>query len=141
VGYHQQSNKDMSKPTKPKLNVRLLRKVQKAILKHANQFRMEWWTDCVDSKGNPAGGCGTAACIGGWAIMLGKRFKTVEAVAEISGVDSAAADLLHVSRLSPLFFLEDWPTEYRRLYWEARTAKAAARAAVRRIDHFIKTGK
>lgn len=57
----------MSTKTKPKMNVRLLRRAQKAILKHPDQFLMgsyfSRWLDVYDRSGwnREPGGCGTAA--------------------------------------------------------------------------------
>lgn len=98
------------------MNTKLLRRVQKAILAHPDQFEM-WLLfqptlyfnhDPLALYTMPAGGCGTAACIGGWAIHLAGKHKTLK--------QSAGAG-----------------------YAKAKTPLARAKSAAARIDHFIKT--
>ena len=47
---------------KSKLNVRLLRRIQKKITKHPELFDMSSWSHETS--------CGTSCCIGGWALIL-----------------------------------------------------------------------
>lgn len=51
------------------MNVKLLRRIIKAIKKEPGQFDMRSWF--TRQRGIP--NCGTAACIGGWAVALTKR--------------------------------------------------------------------
>lgn len=146
------------KTTKPKPNISLLRKIQKAILKYPNQFNMGWWFQECDSQGDPAGRCGTAACIAGWAVALSRQFngKKLNVVKNKTwDASEKAAELLKIpveriwppggsvfgSSKHPLFFTEQWPVRFRRQYKNAISAKEAAKAASDRIDYFIKTGK
>lgn len=107
------------------MNTRLLHKVQKAILAEPRQFNMDTWFSYFDCEGKPPPGCGTAACIGGWAIALSKNLTP-----RVLGLTVGQADRLFVKYL--------WPTAYRTRRAE-RTAKQYARNAAKRIDHFIKT--
>ena len=137
-------------PMKP--NIRLLRRIQKAILAHPDQFNMDWWFQSRASNGAPAGGCGTAGCIAGWAFFLTKKHKTLrETELNTYNIDKTeiGAKLLripltrsdHFDRNHPLFFVKDWPIKFRAAYHNAKTPSGAAKAAARRIDHFIKTGE
>jgi hypothetical protein len=133
------------KPKVKKLNVRLLRRVQKAILRHADQFQMSCWksNSLDDEDSSAAGGCGTAACIGGWAVFLHGKYKKVSQIPKQTSV--AAHDAIGLSynkyNESPLFFVDEWPQKFISQWDAARTAKQQARVAVRRIDYFIKTGQ
>lgn len=76
----------MSKKSKPKLNVKLLRKIQKVILANPSHFHMGNWSGMkVDHRTNIGEfrelasswkkdglqePCGTTACIAGWAVAL-----------------------------------------------------------------------
>lgn len=128
----------------PKLNVRLLRKVQKAILKHADQFAMSDWDTRIldDAKRATPGGCGTAACIGGWAILIHRGYKKASRLERLRNTQLWAHQVLGLDPYdeAPLFFLEDWPLNFRTAWDKSKTSKQQARIAVKRIDHFIKTG-
>ena len=131
---------------KPKLNVRLLRRIQKQILAEPRQFFMSWWftsdPDDVMSKKIP--NCGTAACIGGWAVALSKKMKPERArifhgggigplATSLIGLDPAFADRLFVASW--------WPMQFRSKWRVASTPLARAKVAAARIEHLIKTGE
>lgn len=129
------------------MNVNLLRKVQRAILKHPDQFEMSWWfhsTLSMRDKLINAGGCGTAGCIGGWAIHIHRQCKTLaEAKEHCYNPLSCPAKLLGLKVFSAeadrLFIDEMWPQPFRRRYQNGKTPLTRAKAAAARIDHFIKT--
>lgn len=91
--------------------------------------------------------CGTAACIGGWAILL-HMMETKMAKVDLENATYAwdyaqSVVQLDNEQANRLFFTEEWPPEIRGDYDRAlalRDFKAAATIAVERIDLFIKTG-
>jgi hypothetical protein len=144
---------------KPKLNVRLLRKIQKHILEEPRRFLMadvvvkaqtqdEWSIEADDypdmSKLMPP--CKTAACIAGWANLLtGAKTETqylsydraVDQLGLVPGSPLASGWF----DLSTLFFAPSWPEPYRTSYEKAETPAKRANVACARIDHLIKTGQ
>jgi hypothetical protein len=149
----------------------LLRKVAKAIVKHADQFDMGDWygkslqfykkyKDDPDSypdievdeghkfeckEAIDAGGCGTAACIGGWINYIAKppKDKKIETTADEVGyyaADKKAAKNLgmDVYDLDTLFYLGYWPNDLRIRYYKAKTPEVRAKIAAERIERFIK---
>lgn len=126
-------------PTKTKINVRLLRRIQKQIAKEPKQFRMDrYFQHYPGSIPN----CGTACCIGGWAITLGGKFKTPEqARMEASDVHWSAKDALGLTifQAARLFHLSNWPEPFRHEFFDARTLTQKAKVAIARIDRFIAT--
>lgn len=133
----------MSKPKK--LNVRLLRRVQKAILKHPWQFEMSWWFDNTlhlsRSTLEPKG-CGTAACIAGWAVHLTSGNKKLSQTRTLHGDAYDAEDLLGLScdQSCSLFNTGGWPSYFATAYRQATNPETRAKVAARRIEHFISTG-
>lgn len=139
------------------MNVRLLRRIQKQILKEPKQFEMHQW---FVFQGVNVPNCGTTACIGGYAIALSTKQTPLEAARHISTkqfgktkcdlsdrskqkVETTARNLLGLTEEQGdrLFLEPDWPYKYR---YNSRgeaivTPKAKARNAVRRIDLFIST--
>ena len=55
------------------VNVKLLRQIKSEILKRPTQFNMDWWFQPDDSKGDDAGGCGTAETAKGAAKLAAAR--------------------------------------------------------------------
>jgi hypothetical protein len=140
--------------TKPKLNVRLLRKIQRYILKEPRRLVM---SRLILKKGDPLpedhnddfGKCGTAACIAGWALLLSGRkpFKGERGEENDAGT---AAKVLGVKYETcgnsdhpgnKLFWVFNWPYKFRIRYNQAKTAFARAKATSLRIDYFIKHRK
>jgi hypothetical protein len=131
------------------MNVKRLKQVAKLIQEHPTQFNMEWWFKNTNAVGGRAGGCGTAACIGGWAVFLKRRVKSLDKlqgqfIPALAGADiqeEAALYLgLHYPGTDRLFVPTEWPDKFREAYENAKTAKEAAQVAVKRIHNFIKTG-
>jgi len=140
------------KTTKPKLNVRLLRRIQKAILKHPDQFEMAGYfiENLYMPKGTiPAGGCGTAACIAGWAIHITRGNKTVETSSHhrknYPHPRTEAMNVLGITQdeldRHKLFYSDKWPEPFRGRYHNAKTPLQRSKAAVARIELLIKKGK
>lgn len=141
---------------KIKINIRLLRSIQRAILKEPKQFQMDAWFATQDTDPSwydpdmPAKipNCGTAACIGGWAIALTLKKNPDKARSytdrRTMGTFNRAQKVLGLegNMASRLFIEDNWPDPYKKLYnryTEKKQWKRRAQVAVRRIDHFIKT--
>lgn len=120
-----------------------LREICKAITEHADQFQMAGWFRYLLDGGEEAGGCGTAACIAGWAHHLfTAKAKTLEA--SNTGENWHAFQPFEILGLPNfasrrLFHLENWPTEFYARYRNAQTPADRAAIAVERISHFIAT--
>lgn len=138
----------------PKLNVRLLRKIQRHIIEEPRRFFMggvvatgtpgseftKWACYAYDlAETVPA--CGTAACIHGWTVILSG--KTPAQVYHLSFEWSLRKLGLLPSweNENRLFICDDWPGPFRERYRNAKTPKQRAKIACARIDHLIKTGE
>lgn len=134
-----------TKPKKKPFNVRLLREVKQAILDNPSQFYMGNWFSQADQVGQPAGGCGTSACIAGWAIHLKHGKKRLNETNRLFvQYEEAEVESFKVLRLSAargrrLFYQSEWPERFCQELDRVMTAEEAATVAARRIDHFIKT--
>lgn len=133
---------------KPKLNVKLLRKIQAHITEEPRRF--DQYTIVEESKIAP---CGTVACIAGWAnILTGVSPRSQKA----HDLDRAALQLgvKSYSKIQDsfwnngsvwhghfLFDLLHWPKQFKYRYKIARTRKQRAKIACERIDHLIATGE
>ena len=133
---------------KTKMNVKLLCEIKREILKRPTQFNMDWWFQDTSAIGKAAGGCGIAACIGGWAIAIArtpnrKRVRLDEAHEASSG--SPSSDQIRARMLlgltqeqsNRLFNKHLWPVRYR--LNRAKSINGMVRRAVARINMFIKT--
>lgn len=141
----------MKRTTKPKRkrkpqqpNFELLREVKRAILKYPRQFYMGNWFSLRDQVGSNAGGCGTSACIAGWAIHLMGKHERLDETSKDYNYDEAEARGRKILRLSfaqgnRLLFTSGWPQRYEKQLSGAQTTEAAAKVAARRIKWFIKT--
>lgn len=128
------------KSNTPKLNVRLLRRIQKHILEEPKRFEME---ACV-IRGKPGErvwtanevipACGTAACIAGWACILTDSNKTGDMI-------NRARQLLGLSTSERVFYDSSWPEPFKTRYRNCETARGRARAGADRIEHLITTGE
>jgi len=134
------------------MNTRLLRRIQRAILARPDQFEMDWWfqrTLRLGGKAIPASGCGTAACIAGWAIVLSqtKRLKHGDVqradVRHTGSYCDTGKRLLKLDELQTelLFAVSAWPYRFLESYDSAPTPLARAKVAVARINYFIKHGE
>jgi hypothetical protein len=131
-----------------KINVRLLRRVQKAIVEHAAHFDMnDWGVDVEKSQvfhDEPSESeCGTAACIGGFAVLLSDgrnpplRSNVAKRAAELLGLSySVLHDELNGNRL---FYVDRWPAKFSGRHRRAKRNLTRARIAAERIEHFIRT--
>jgi hypothetical protein len=144
----------MRTKSKPKLNVRLLRRIQKHILKEPRRFFMDWYYEHQDnaaewrekaeevyedlSKTPPK--CKTAACIAGWACVLTRKQKQAEKSCDWAGIAQRELGLDIFSR-SALFLDNEWPDPFSHQYRKAKTPKQRAQIACARIDYLIKTGE
>lgn len=141
---------------KRKINVRLLRKIQRAIMERPDQFEMSMWFSHYlmfrdQDQAVPAGGCGTAACIAGWAITLNSKTPKPAVVCDrlhrsfqwsfSDRVFEKAQRLLGLSegQARSLFMDEHWPEPFYENYNKTNKPAVRARVACQRIDHFIKT--
>jgi hypothetical protein len=139
--------------TTKKLNVKLLRKIQKHILAEPKRFIMDTWIRrgqpgqdlMIPDAGLPSvviPACGTAACIGGWALKLSgirlakntpvaKRAKALLGIEPQNDRDSWPEDRLFVT--------DEWPREFYVRFEKSRNLQERAQIACERIDHFIAT--
>lgn len=133
--------------TKPKLNVRLLRKIQKHILEEPKRLDM---SVLISSKKNDLfyhddyyPSCNTVACISGWAsILSGKRRLGIPGTAKLLGLGTYSCNPSNLAQR--VFYVEDWPDKFRVKYNTASSKdnrEAMAKVTARRIDHLIKEGK
>jgi len=146
------------KPKLTKKQRQLWTAVKKAICKHPDQFDMDWWFSELLHFDNmavlPAGRCGTAGCIGGWAVALGSHRSTKLSAVSNRNAGRFGAIELHASRLlgiageaarGRIFDANLWPAKFRKPYAKAALNKEGIKqrveAACDRIDHFLKTGK
>jgi len=144
------------------MNVEMLRKVKKEILKAPARFNMDFFGDSLDWAiesqdeekpsnvlGRPA--CKTQACIAGEACLVagkaefvpGGGLRTLESV---GGFAETAQEILGLgtAQAQRLFYMKDsgafgWPRRFEKEYIKARTPRARVLVAARRIEHFIKT--
>lgn len=118
------------------MNVVLLKRIQRQILKEPKQFDMRDWF----STGSAIPNCGTAACVAGWACCLAKRLKptTVRRLYLINDfntyAEAGAALELDGRQADRLFYFDEWPAKFQ------RKPSHDAKQAVARISWFIKTG-
>lgn len=140
------------KTKKRKLNVKLLRRIQKHILDEPRRFVMErsilkstpgftFNSDNNTIQRLPS--CGTAACIAGWAVELTTHDANEQSPESLL---SSAAKLLNVEETTswvehPLFYTTFWPSPFRWKYLSAKTPKARAKIVSARIEYLIKTGE
>lgn len=139
-----------------KINVPLLRKVQAAILEEPRRLNMWRWVERHDPEqyGKNAPPCGTVACIAGWSMLFNKsKAKEAQAIRKrvattMEGVmqghnDRAIKAGIRVLRITKdqageLFFVGGWPDKYQDQWDRAKSPRAYARVAARRIDAFIR---
>lgn len=141
------------KTTKPKLNVRLLRRIKRHILEEPNRFFMEG----VVKTGPPGGQfttlsrfifsdlplnvppCGTAACIHGWTALF--HGKTVNQTDDLSFAWSAKKLGLPRGSVLGLFLAYRWPEPFACRYAKATRPSRRAKIAAARIEHLISKGE
>jgi hypothetical protein len=130
---------------------RLLRRVAKHIL--AEPLRYE--QDAIIERGTPGDvlhdlgchiipKCRTVACIGGWMALLTAKNPhrvTTLSVPKLQRALGVPRDNVFALIAFTWTRIGGWPDRFREAYNNARTPRAKARIAVRRIEHFIKTGE
>lgn len=130
------------------MNVRLLRKIQKHILAEPKRYNQNVTIETDQDEIRDVNGgvpkCGTMACIGGWAYILSRVRPNLDFTFDHLGkarrelkITDEQADRLFDSVASGC--TNYWPKKYADAYLKAKTPAGRARAAARRIDHFIKT--
>jgi len=130
----------------PVKTVKLLRRVEAHILEEPRRYdqnniicKLKPGTEY--RAGHTVPPCGTVACIGGWIQLLTKKRPhhhdlPLESMARQLGVSATAMGALCAYTYEGL-----WPAQYIAAYERAKTPRARARVAVRRIEHFIKTAR
>lgn len=131
------------KPTQrlKKETVRLLRRVQRHILKEPRRLAMGVWANASASVY-----CGTVGCIAGWAVMLTRpslQRAVRDRVDKVYDWESVGRKALRISpeRARSLFHNENWPTDYRNRLEETHLQKEYVDVTIERIEHFIQTGE
>lgn len=145
----------MSEARKLKLNVRLLRRIQKLILEEPKRCLMscsslkaktqkEWeWKVRVfaDDASKQIPPCGTAACIAGWAdTLMGGTGEGHESLIRRASLALGIEPTLHWSG-NRVFSAKHWPEPFAERYAKTKTPSSRAKVAAARIDHLIKTGE
>ncbi len=117
------------------MNIKLLRQVKRQILKEPRQFCMDNWFLTIGDVKWKIPNCGTAACIGGWAISLSSKLSPSEAQYN----DKSAYQVLGLTQSEGvrLFYESNWPERFISYYGTTHLQKA--KKAALRIEHFIKT--
>lgn len=138
-----------------KINVRLLRRIQREIKAEPRRFVMFTFVDVSDAVAP----CSTAACIAGSAMLLDaidtgrapgwkQAGIKINQIKKCSTFETRACEILGLDRTQGcrLFFTSEWPQVFRTPFellerLQATTAVRRKMAAIanRRIDHFIKT--
>jgi len=125
------------------MNTELLLKVKEQILKESRQFDMHSWFTTHSPTNEPIPNCGTAACIGGWAIALSANLKLSEADSKFQELPRPRTLLeLNYDQGHRLFFTSDWPSKMAKDYeiaYDTSNFAIAAKIAAERIDLFIAT--
>lgn len=125
------------------MNVRLLRRIQKQILKEPRQFEMWGYFPLTLDTTEKIPNCGTAACIAGWSICLTEKINPAVARDKSNrwNVWRRAKKALGIKEMqaNSLFYDDNWPDNFKDGFKNSNTARKKARIAAKRIDHFIST--
>lgn len=124
------------------MNVRLLRRIAKAIVENPRQFDMDtfhkskgYGSACVlaDIPEKEQHSCNTTHCIAGFAqILSSKSDYKMDAALDARRL----LDIDHVAA-ARLFYCDAWPEQFR---GKKEVWKPTRKQAFDRIEHFIKTG-
>lgn len=133
------------------MNKPLLRKVRDTIRQRPGQFIMDAYFSCETQACKTPFHCGTACCIAGWTIALASQLKPADLFEKQWSFDEDVFDqatrflTLTDAAASRLFYTDDWPKLFRDEWVQAEGKQASdktfANIAVRRINHFLNTGK
>lgn len=134
------------------MNVSKLRKVKDHILEEPKRFLMANWIRFSEKgrrgftfftlndkkKKREFAKCGTAACLGGWTVLLHRKNMTPEKMVE-SDVQSEASRILGLDceESERLFLQSQWPEQFRT--FKDSGSVQDAQIAADRIEHFIQT--
>jgi hypothetical protein len=129
------------------INKDLILLIKEQILKEPMQFMMHDYfavrlgpLNRIYGFGIPTN-CGTAACIAGWAVVLGRGFATPKAAKDSCYVDPKqdAMELLGLTeeQAEILFYTTAWPVDFQAKWIDAQTYEERAQIAADRIDHFL----
>lgn len=145
------------------MNIQLLRRIQKVIVKRAKQFNMDTWFSLMERQSRGVH-CGTTACLAGWALTVAsqaKRKKLFQPLLAAKSVDKNFGDIklmlggnenhlmckkgaevleLNEDQAEKLFYLPNWPQDLHDRYDAARRTQSyneQAAIASERIDRFI----
>ena len=146
------------------INTKLFNRIAKKITEHPEKFDMGAWLDWGDE--GYRSGCGTIACIGGWAVLLSKS-KLSESTqkklekeladhkdgtwrwASSLNFRKEAQKLLGLSKTQAdnLFDVASWPKpfyeKYREVSWKPGSMsnyRKMAKIAVKRINYLLEKG-
>lgn len=141
------------------MNIPLLRKIQANILAKPEKFNMDVWMRPSAAAHKPV--CGTACCIGGWALVekgykVGLKHTEWDNIGEKSEyfisptgkevkeyvIPDKAAKILGLTKVEShnLFYTLAWPEPFQTLNASSEPLVRASNA-VMRIEHFIETGE
>lgn len=139
------------------MNTRLLRKVQKAIMKEPRRLNMSYFGREVDHNMHPEiyPPCNTQGCIAGHVLWITHPRVFLRAIAKDDYIisDRARQDLqLTTEQSNRLFYFKSWGVvedgqgnllgwseKFEDRYNMAATPLGRAKVVVDRIEHFIKT--
>jgi hypothetical protein len=128
------------------MKVELLQLVKEQILKEPEQFDMMMWFQTAPSLRRPVPNCGTAACIGGWAMAISQGISPREAdnMRVFKQSDASRVLGLSLAEGTRLFHVMAWPIDFKSAFIQEEDntlegLQARARIAAARIDHFIAT--
>lgn len=123
------------------MNVKLLQQVKAHILEEPRRFFMSQYVmrdepgalHNLDGRRRKMPSCGTAACIGGWAVILTQGLD-----APYGFQEGAWAAKISKAQANRLFLIHEWPERFRKA-WKKADMVTRATIAAKRIDHFIAT--
>lgn len=126
------------------LNEKLLREVQKQILNEPNSFLMRTWIQRIEYCGayftgdkgpQPFPDCGTAGCIGGWAVLLQDQTAQND-----SSIEGRAMKLLGLDSNS-LLHVDYWDVDLQMKYKAKQSTQCRAVIAAEMIERTIQREK
>lgn len=121
------------------INTELLEQISDYILRHPDELAMDSWSD-IPGTIKRFFGCGTTRCIAGTAMFLAQQ--NGADIPNSASTPGMAQQLLGLTfaQAERLFYLQNWPSEYRNAYAPGRKySDTAAWVTAQRIKHFIAT--
>lgn len=120
-----------------------LRKIEQFLIAEPRRFNMGAGVESSemhrDMLGDPP--CGTACCIGGAGYVIGKRIKLAGSIVGWGSIEEFVIPWLGLDwkQVQRLFYMMNWPPEFKQLYEDATTPLQRVAAGIVRIEHFILT--